>query len=125
MVLMSAIPLAAAAPARKVGGRYQKAGNVENRPIAVTVMTAMVMNGESMYSARGIDRPTSSSGPATWKMRSPVRSECFDQISIATAPTANGIATIRLVSSSEKEVSKVSAKPATIVGRKKERAKRL
>src|SRR5688572_12492578 len=122
IVLMSAIPPAAAEPVRKLGGRYQKAGKVENVPIAVTVMTAMVVNGESMYSASGMDTPTSNSGPATWKIRSPVRSECFDQTTIATAPNAKGTATIRLVSSNEKEVLKVSAKPATMVGRKNDSA---
>ncbi|CAB4907096.1 unannotated protein [freshwater metagenome] len=83
------------------------------------MITAIVASGDSMYSATGMLTAPSRAGSATCQTRSPVRSECRDQNTIATAPTANGTATISPFSRMENSVSKDSANPATMVGRKK------
>src|SRR5688572_27943448 len=102
IVLTRAIPPAAPDPARKDGGRYQKTGKAAKSPMAVTVMTAMVVNGEFMYSATGTEMPATSIGPATCQIRSPLRSECLDHKIMATEPAAKGTATISPVWMTEK-----------------------
>src|SRR5688572_27231790 len=118
------MPAAAPAPERKMEGRYQKTGSAQKMPMAVTEMTAMVAKGEFVYRAIGMLTAARSAGRATCQNRSPVRSECRLQNTMAIAPQAKGTATIRLVSRMENLVLNVAASPPTIVGRKKLSAKR-
>src|ERR687889_1674673 len=123
-VLTTAMPTAAPAPERKIEGRYQNTGSTQKTPIAVNEMTAIVAKGAFMYIATGILTAARSMGRTTCQIRSPVRSECLVQSTIAIAPQANGTATIMPVSKRENWVLKVVASPFTIVGRKKLSAKR-
>ena len=117
--LTTAMPAAAPAPVRNVLGRYQNTGRAQNTPTALTVTAIIVVSGDCMYRAIGMETAPIRVGMATCQILSPVRSECLLHNTIATAPTANGTATINPVVTSEKSVSNVFLKPATMLGRKK------
>src|SRR6478736_5303291 len=73
MVLISAMPAAAAAPERKRAGSAQKFGSAEKIAQAVTVITATVAAGDCMYSASGMLAAPISAGTPMCHARTP----CF------------------------------------------------
>src|SRR5260370_35451614 len=64
LVMISAMPAAAAAPDRKRAGIDQKHGSAEKIAQAAKVMTTIVASGEFMYSAAGmLNAPTTAGMP--------------------------------------------------------------
>src|SRR5689334_9793551 len=122
MVLIRAIPAAAAAPVRNWEGSDQKVGSAAKIEQAVTVMTAMVALGEPMYRASGMLMPPTAAGPATCQARVPCRVACRDQKKSTMAAGRYGMAVIRPLSSTENSVPYWSSKPLMMVGRKNARA---
>ena len=83
--LISAIPPAAAAPVRNLGGSAQKMGRALKTPIAAMITGIITAIGWCRYSATGIAKPPTTSGMATCHTCSRVRSACRDHRNIATA----------------------------------------
>src|SRR5579872_3082151 len=87
MELIRAIPPAAAAPVRKIGGRVQKSGNMHFMAVCVTVTPTTKSQRELMPGIANqpdankaiIDHPSAAANAeqATCQRRSPVRSECL------------------------------------------------
>ena len=117
--LMKAMPAAAAAPVRNKLGRGQKVGSAAQMPMVQMVIATMAAKGEFRYRATGMAMPPKAVGAATCQIRSPVLSPCLAQKYIEKAPKTNGMATMKPCCITVKSVLNCSAKPATMVGRKK------
>ena len=71
MVLIRAMPAAAATPVRNWVGTVQKFGRAEKIAQAVTVMTAMVRAGEPANRASGMLTAPATAGMMMWPGRTP------------------------------------------------------
>src|SRR6188472_487243 len=95
MVLIRAIPAAAATPVRNWVGTVQKLGSAEKMAQAVTVITAIVSPGDPANSASGMLAAPTRAGMTMWPGLTP----CLVALRVvrkrATAAGRYGIAVIR------------------------------
>src|SRR6478609_3006924 len=92
MVLIRAMPAAAAAPVRNWVGTVQKLGSAAKMDMAVMVMTAMVAAGDPANRASGMLRPPTRAGIAMCQVLTPRLVASLDQKYRAKAAGRYGIA---------------------------------
>src|SRR6478736_5348293 len=124
MVLMSAIPAAAAAPVRNWVGTVQKFGSAAKMAMAVIVMTAIVAAGDPAKRASGMLRPPTRAGTAMCQVLTPRLVASLDQKYRAKAAGRYGMAVMRPFWKTSNLVPYWPSKPEMMVGRKKPSAYR-